>query len=74
MGQQCFMNEYIFAQSEEETRQADQLREMLLRQLSVGGDISPLLLAAVGCLFPLYSLPEAKRLLARAVAAWRPPS
>jgi len=65
LGQQCFMNEYIFVHSGEETRLADQLREMLLRQLSAGGDIPPLLLAAVAAYFPLYSLPEAKRLLAR---------
>ena len=65
MGQQCFMNEYIFAQSEEETRQAGRMREMLLQELLVGGDISPLLLAAVAAYFPVHSLPAAELLLTR---------
>jgi len=36
----------------------------LLEKLVAGGDISPLLLAAVAAFFPLYSIPSAKSLLA----------
>ncbi len=65
LARQCFLNEYVFAQGEEETRQADRLRDLLLQKLSSVGEISPLLLAAVAAYFPLHSLPEAKSLLAR---------
>ena len=64
LAQQCFINEYVFAQSEEETRQAGHLRELMLQQSSAASGISPLLLAAVACYFPLHSLPTAKSLLA----------
>jgi SAM-dependent methyltransferase len=68
LGQQCFLNEYVFAQSDEETRDANGLREMLSQKLSSGSDIAPALLAAVAAYFPLHALPEAKSLLA--AAAW----
>ncbi len=62
--QQCFINEYLFAQSDAETQLASQLRDLLLQKLSTGSDISPLLLAAVAAYFPLHSLPESRLLLA----------
>ncbi len=65
LARQCFMNEYVFAQGEEEAQQAGRSRDLLLQQLSAGGDISPLLLAAAAAYFPLYSLAPAKSLLAR---------
>jgi SAM-dependent methyltransferase len=65
IAQQCFINEYVFAQGDEETRQSNQLRD-LLRQRSMGGDeIPPVLLAAVAAYFPLHSLPVGRALLAR---------
>jgi SAM-dependent methyltransferase len=67
LAQQCFLNEYVFAQSDEETRDADRLREMLSQKVSSGSEIAPSLLAAVAAYFPLHSLPEAQSLLA---AAW----
>lgn len=65
LARQCFLNEYVFTQSEEETRQAARLRDLLLQKLSNGSEISPLLLAAVAAYFPLHSLPSAQSLLAR---------
>lgn len=65
LARQCFINEYVFAQSEEETRQADRLRALLLERLSSGNDISPLLLAAVAAYFPLHEMPAASALLTR---------
>jgi len=69
LAQQCFLNEYVYAQGEEETRRAAGLRDLLVQKLSAGEEVSPLLLAAVAAYFPLKSLPEAKSLLA---AQWPP--
>jgi SAM-dependent methyltransferase/tetratricopeptide (TPR) repeat protein len=65
IAQQCFINEYIFAQSDEETRQSIELRDLLLRKSAAGGDIEPLLLAAVAAYFPPHALPAAEALAAR---------
>jgi 2-polyprenyl-3-methyl-5-hydroxy-6-metoxy-1,4-benzoquinol methylase len=67
LAQQCFLNEYVFAQSDEEAREASRLREVLSQKLSSGNEIAPALLAAVAAYFPLHSLPKAQSLLA---AAW----
>jgi SAM-dependent methyltransferase len=64
LAQQCFINEYVFAQRENEAKRAEALRDCLAEKLAIGGDISPLLLAAVAAYFPLYSVPNAKSLLA----------
>jgi SAM-dependent methyltransferase len=65
LAQQCFLNEYVYAQSDAETRQADRLRQSLLERVSAGDEISPLLLAAVAAYCPLHSLPAATSLLRR---------
>jgi SAM-dependent methyltransferase len=65
LAQQCFLNEYVYRQNDQEIRPAGRLRDLLLQRLSDGSAISPLLLAAVGAYFPLHSLPSAKSLLAR---------
>jgi SAM-dependent methyltransferase len=67
LAQQCFLNEYVFGRSDEEAREADRLRGVLLQKLSSGGEIAPALLPAVASYFPLHALPEAKSLLA---ASW----
>ena len=64
MAQQCFLNEYVYAETDEETRLAARLREALMQKLSAGAAIDPLLLAAVGAYFPLHTLPAAETLLA----------
>jgi SAM-dependent methyltransferase len=69
LAQQCFLNEYVFAQGDEETRHAARLRELLQKRLSAGSEMSPLLLAAVAAYFPLHSLVGADRLT---TAAWPP--
>jgi len=63
LAQQCFINEYVFAQTGEEAEQANRLRELLTQQLSRGDGVAPLLLAAVAAYFPLHALREAKSLL-----------
>lgn len=65
VAQQCFINEYVFAQSEQESQKANQLRDHLLRKSRTGERISSPLLAAVAAHFPLHALPEAPPLLAR---------
>jgi ubiquinone/menaquinone biosynthesis C-methylase UbiE len=65
VAQQCFINEYVFAQSEEETRQSGQLKDLLLQKLAEGSEIPPLLLAEVASYMPLHSLPAAQAMLSR---------
>lgn len=65
LARQCFINEYIFAQSAEESRQAGKLRALLLNKLKIGNEIAPILVAAVAAFYALHSLPEAVALLDR---------
>ena len=65
VAQQCFINEYVFAQSDDETRQAGNLRNLLAERAADAGAIPPLLLIAVAAYFPLHLLPEAASLRRR---------
>ena len=65
LAQQCFTNEYVFAQSDEETLKAGRLRDLLNRKLAAGEEIPTLLLTAVASYFPLNSLPNAESNLRR---------
>ena len=65
LAEQCFINEYVFAQSDEETRQSLQLSELLLHRIAGGETLTPGLVAAVAAYFPLHSLPGAQALLRR---------
>jgi 2-polyprenyl-3-methyl-5-hydroxy-6-metoxy-1,4-benzoquinol methylase len=65
LAQQCFINEYVFAQGDEETRLATLLRDLLTERMAAAAEAPPLLLAAVAAYFPLHSLPVADALLAR---------
>jgi len=69
LAEQCFLNEYIFAQTAQETRRAEQLRDLLQRKLLDGADAPASLLAAVGAYFPLHAVPKAEALLA---SQWPP--
>jgi tetratricopeptide (TPR) repeat protein/SAM-dependent methyltransferase len=66
LARQCFIDEYVFAESAEERRQADDLAARLTEALRTGGSIAPLWPVAVGAYMPLHSLPDAEALLARA--------
>jgi ubiquinone/menaquinone biosynthesis C-methylase UbiE len=63
LAQQFFINEYVFAQSDDETLHANQLREYLEQRLAVGNDVSSLMLAAVAAYFPLHKLAKTTSLL-----------
>ena len=63
LAQQCFINEYIFAQTDDETRRASEVRDLVAEKLAAGSEIAPLLIAAVAAYFPLHTIPNAKYLL-----------
>ncbi len=65
LAQQCFINEYVFAQSEEETLQANRLRDLLNQRLTVGEEVPAAWLVAAASYFPLHSLPMAESILHR---------
>ncbi|MGC2125958.1 MAG: hypothetical protein WA652_24200 [Xanthobacteraceae bacterium] len=63
IAQQCFINEYVFAETDEEMRQALLLKKLLVEKASAGGEIPIVLLAAVAAYFPLHALSAAHTLL-----------
>jgi 2-polyprenyl-3-methyl-5-hydroxy-6-metoxy-1,4-benzoquinol methylase len=63
LARQCFINEYIFDCDESERAAADACRMKLLALLDANALVPPLLLLAVAAYFPLYTLPEPRRLL-----------
>src|SRR5262249_13113546 len=65
LAQQCFINEYVFAMSDEDLAQARKLTDELVTALSSGGPISALLLAGVAAPTPLHSPAQADLLQQR---------
>jgi SAM-dependent methyltransferase len=65
LGEQSFLNEYVFAQSGEETARAGRLRALLQQKLDDGADVATGLLAAVAAYVPLHAVPGAEALLGR---------
>jgi len=65
LARQCFINEYVFFNSEEEIDRAAALRDALAIALETRTPISSLRLLAVAAYFPLHSLSGAARLLDR---------
>jgi SAM-dependent methyltransferase len=63
LAQQNFINEYVYAQSQEESRQAAALRDLLQEKLRVGSNIPPFLLAIIAAYSPLHALPNSELLL-----------
>jgi tetratricopeptide (TPR) repeat protein/SAM-dependent methyltransferase len=61
---QCFINEYVFDCDDSERAAAAICRTRLLALLDANAVVPPLLLLAVAAYFPLYTLPEPRRLLA----------
>jgi 2-polyprenyl-3-methyl-5-hydroxy-6-metoxy-1,4-benzoquinol methylase len=65
LAEQCFLNEYVFAQTAEETARAERLRAVLQQKLGDGADVTTSLLAAVAAYVPLHAIPKAETLLGR---------
>jgi 2-polyprenyl-3-methyl-5-hydroxy-6-metoxy-1,4-benzoquinol methylase/tetratricopeptide (TPR) repeat protein len=63
LARQCFINEYVYAQTETESGLAGVLRDRLLQDLASGAATAPLTLAVVAAYFPLHTLPMAEALL-----------
>ncbi|MDD2898665.1 MAG: tetratricopeptide repeat protein [Desulfuromonadaceae bacterium] len=62
LSQQCFINEYVFFQTEDEIKKADLLRDKLIAALDTNHQIPDYLPIAVAAYFPLYLLPDPARL------------
>lgn len=65
LAQQCFINEYVFALTDDEADRADALRNSLTAALETGSPVPALWPVAAAAYFPLQSLPLAARLLDR---------
>jgi tetratricopeptide (TPR) repeat protein/SAM-dependent methyltransferase len=65
LARQCFINNYVFAQSDAEIEQALALRDTLVAALASAADIPALSLVAVAAYVPLHTLPGAESLLDR---------
>ena len=65
LAQQCFINEYVFATTAEEARQAEQLKDKLAQAITAGAPLASMSVLTVAMYFPLQSLPRAETLLDR---------
>ena len=65
LARQCFLNEQVFACTDEELEEARRLRDRVVAALASGAAIAELQLAVVAAYFPLHSLPGAASLLDR---------
>jgi tetratricopeptide (TPR) repeat protein/SAM-dependent methyltransferase len=63
LARQCFINEYVFAYTDEELARAKQLRERLANGLAEKLPVPTAWLIAVAAYFPLTSLPDMDALL-----------
>jgi len=61
LARQCFLNEYVFAQDEQEVREAAKLRDAV----AAGSTVSPAQLAVLAAYMPLHTLPDPARLFER---------
>ncbi len=69
LARQCFINEYVFSCSVEETRQVEDLARSIVIALEGGAAVPATWLAAIAAYVPLHTLPFASRLLER---QWSP--
>ncbi len=63
LASQCFINEYVFACTQDDSRRAEELRVSLNAALGAGAKVAGLHVLAVAAFLPLSSLPLARRLL-----------
>jgi SAM-dependent methyltransferase len=69
LAQQCFLNEYVFAESDDERSEVARLAEAIEDRLGTDGDVAPAEVIAVAAYRPLHELAGAQTLLER---AWTP--
>ncbi|HWP26206.1 MAG TPA: methyltransferase domain-containing protein [Xanthobacteraceae bacterium] len=71
LARQCFINEFVFAATAEETAAAERLRQSLISALEARSPLAPETIAAAACYFALHEIPGAGALLDRtAYAGW----
>jgi len=63
LGRQCFINEYVFAYTEEEEKKARGLRDVLTAALESGAPVPPLWPVVVAAYEPLHGIPAVDALL-----------
>ncbi len=66
LAHQCFLNEYVFAETEAERVEVERLQAQLEDRLRAGGEVAPAWLVALAAFRPLHSLAAAEGLLGRA--------
>lgn len=65
LARQCFINEHVYACTDEEGQRANTLQDELVAALETHAEISLLRLVTVAMYFPLHKLPQSERLLLR---------
>ncbi len=65
LARQCFINEYVFAYTDDEIEKASRLRRTLITALQSGGLVPELWIAAVAAYFPLHSMSAVESILNR---------
>lgn len=65
LAHQCFINEYVFSVTDEEWRNALNLRGLLIDALAANSQVPAIWPMVIAAYFPLHSLPLAPRLLDR---------
>src|SRR5262249_25822503 len=65
LAKQCFINEYVFATTQEEAEQAERLKDKLAEALAQDSRVPALWPIAVAAYFPLHALPDAQSLVER---------
>jgi tetratricopeptide (TPR) repeat protein/2-polyprenyl-3-methyl-5-hydroxy-6-metoxy-1,4-benzoquinol methylase len=65
LARQCFVNDYVFEETECETAQAERLRQRLIAALEANARVPVLWPVAVAAYFPLHSLPAVAALVRR---------
>jgi tetratricopeptide (TPR) repeat protein/SAM-dependent methyltransferase len=71
LARQCFINEYVFADTPEEIERVERLKQALTAGLKGKSAVPALWLAAAASYFPLNSLPDSQLLLER---SWPQPA
>jgi SAM-dependent methyltransferase len=66
LASQCFLNEYVFAETEAERAGVERLYAQLGERLRTAGEVPPAWLVAVAAFRPLHSIDGAETLLGRA--------
>src|SRR5581483_3108384 len=65
LAKQCFINEYVFAVTPEETGPIEHIRDAIAGALMSSAAIEPMQLAVLGMYVPLHTVPSAMALLER---------